>query len=91
MCECKKDNRRIIVACVGDSITFGSGAFDRNVTSYPPILESLLDPKDYIVYNFGLGSSTVTKAGTLFFFHYLFSIYYFITKTVRYFYLHIRR
>jgi hypothetical protein len=56
-------DRKTVVACVGDSITFGSGAFDRNFTSYPPILEGLLGPFDYSVRNFGLGSATMIKTG----------------------------
>ena len=33
---------RLEVACVGDSITFGSGASNRNTTAYPAVLQRLL-------------------------------------------------
>ena len=33
------EERKFQVACVGDSITYGSGATDRNRTSYPPVLQ----------------------------------------------------
>ncbi len=38
----EETRRPIAVACVGDSITFGHGASDRNRTSYPARLQSLL-------------------------------------------------
>ena len=50
------------VACVGDSITWGSGASNRNISSYPAILQSTLGHERFIVENFGLGSSTMLKA-----------------------------
>ena len=53
------DNKRVQIACVGDSITYGSGATDRNRTSYPPVLQvfrrvepwinSLCQPELYIL------------------------------------------
>jgi sialate O-acetylesterase len=64
---------KIVVACVGDSITFGSGAFDRNITAYPAILEELLGPSRFFVQNFGLGSATMLKTGI-----YIFNFYYII-------------
>lgn len=57
------DNKRVQIACVGDSITYGSGATDRNRTSYPPVLQELLGEESYQVHNFGLGSTTVIKSG----------------------------
>ena len=44
------------VACIGDSITYGLGLADRETTSYPSQLQSLLDakfPGKYEVRNFG--------------------------------------
>ena len=51
-----------VIACVGDSITYGSGATDRNFTSYPSILQTLLGEDNYKVYNNGLGSATALKS-----------------------------
>jgi len=59
-----KDSSRkepIKVACVGDSITFGSGASDRNITAYPAVLQFLLGSEKFDVLNFGLGSATVLQ------------------------------
>lgn len=47
---------RTKVACIGDSITFGSGIADRAADSYPAQLQKLLDakfPGTYEVRNFG--------------------------------------
>lgn len=52
----------IKVACVGDSITFGSGIADRATWSYPSQLEVLLG-KDYEVKNFGLSGRTMLRKG----------------------------
>ena len=47
----------IRIACVGDSITYGTGASNRNTTSYPAVLQSLLNSKQsatkYVVMNYG--------------------------------------
>ena len=50
------------VACVGDSITFGSGAKDRSKESYPAVLQTLLGD-DHVVRNFGVGGSTLLRQG----------------------------
>jgi len=50
------------VACVGDSITYGSGVEDREKHSYPAVLGRLLG-KEYEVRNFGVGGATLQKQG----------------------------
>lgn len=52
----------IRVACVGDSITFGSGVADRETNSYPAVLGRLLG-EGYEVRNFGVGGATLQKGG----------------------------
>jgi lysophospholipase L1-like esterase len=53
---------RIRVACVGDSITFGSGVAGRESNSYPAVLGQLLGEK-YDVQNFGVSGATLLKKG----------------------------
>lgn len=48
----------IRVACVGNSITFGSGVRNRNRDSYPSVLSRMLGDA-YWVRNFGLGGRTM--------------------------------
>ena len=50
------------VACVGDSITFGSGIRNRDRDSYPAVLGRLLGDK-WVVHNFGVGGATLLKNG----------------------------
>ena len=52
----------IRVACVGDSITFGSGIKDRSKNSYPAQLGKLLGEK-WIVRKFGVSGATMLKKG----------------------------
>ena len=52
----------IRVACVGDSITFGSGIKDRDTNSYPAQLGQLLGAK-WEVKNFGVSAATMLKKG----------------------------
>ncbi len=52
----------IRVACVGDSITFGSGIKDREHDSYPAVLGKLLGTK-FEVRNFGVSGATLLKHG----------------------------
>lgn len=52
---------KIVVACVGDSITCGVGASDRSKTSYPEILQGVLGD-DYYVINFGSSGATLSDA-----------------------------
>ena len=50
------------VACVGDSITFGSGVENRAKNNYPAVLNALLGP-GYQVKNFGVSGATLLKKG----------------------------
>ena len=50
------------MACVGDSITFGSGIADRDINSYPAQLARYLGKK-WEVRNFGVGGATLLKQG----------------------------
>ncbi len=50
------------VACVGDSITYGSGLPDRERTTYPLLLGHLLG-EGYEVRNFGVSGATLLRAG----------------------------
>ena len=52
----------IKVACVGDSITFGSHVTGRDQNSYPAVLQKLLGEK-YQVANFGVSGATLLKKG----------------------------
>ena len=61
---------KIVVACVGDSITAGSGSTDRRATSYPPQLENYLSKNAnsntvYETINFGVGGMTMMKDGDM--------------------------
>lgn len=47
---------KVKVACVGDSITFGSGTSDPKTRSYPAVLQQLLGDR-YDVRNFGHGGT----------------------------------
>src|SRR4051794_12474851 len=55
-------DRKLRVACVGDSITFGSGIADRAHNSYPAQLARLLGDR-YDVRNFGVSGATLLKNG----------------------------
>ena len=50
------------VACIGDSITEGSGSSDRATASYPAVLQKLLGD-GYVVGNFGRSGRTLLKNG----------------------------
>jgi lysophospholipase L1-like esterase len=52
----------IRIACVGDSITWGSGVDNRNVNSYPAVLGGWLG-EGYQVTNFGVSGTTMLKHG----------------------------
>lgn len=54
--------KKITVACVGDSITYGARLEKRDKNSYPARLQRLLG-KNYIVKNFGVGSCTLIRKG----------------------------
>jgi lysophospholipase L1-like esterase len=53
---------KVRVACVGDSITFGSGIKDREKNSYPAQLQAILGDK-YEVRNYGVGGRTLLTKG----------------------------
>ena len=52
----------IRVACVGDSITYGSGVAEREKNCYPAVLGQLLGA-GYEVKNFGVSGATLLKNG----------------------------
>ncbi len=56
------DDKPFVVACVGDSITYGHGASDRGKTSYPAQLQALLGD-DWDVRNFGHNARTALDEG----------------------------
>lgn len=53
---------KIRIACIGNSITYGSGLADRSKESYPAQLQALLGP-GYEVFNFGVSGATMLKKG----------------------------
>ncbi len=59
------DGDKLRIACIGDSITQGTGVDDKEHDSYPAQLQALLGD-DYVVGNFGKGSSYVLKADSKF-------------------------
>jgi len=56
--------RRIRVACVGNSITYGWGMTNREMNSYPVQLQALLGDA-YEVRNFGKNGATMSKDGDI--------------------------
>ncbi len=56
--------KKIKVACIGNSITYGTGLKDRAHDSYPVQLQKLLG-EDYEVGNFGKPSATLLRKGYL--------------------------
>ena len=56
-----------LVACVGDSITYGSGIANRTVDSYPAQLQRILRQYDpsWEVQNFGVSGATLLSRGDL--------------------------
>lgn len=55
-------NDPIKIACIGNSITYGSGIEDRVNNSYPAQLQEILGA-DYEVWNFGYSARTMLKKG----------------------------
>lgn len=51
------------IACVGDSITYGTGVEDREKNCYPVVLQNLLNNSKYRVGNFGVNGATLQKEG----------------------------
>ncbi len=49
----KKPGEKIKIACVGDSITYGTGSRDVNTKSYPAQLSAMLGTTEYEVKSFG--------------------------------------
>ena len=58
-----QDVQKIKIACVGNSITFGSGIKDRGSDSYPAVLNRLLGTDKYEVRNFGVSARTLLSKG----------------------------
>jgi acyl-CoA thioesterase I len=56
--------KQTIVACVGDSITFGAGVEKREENNYPKVLGELLG-KSFETKNFGRSGATLLKQGDL--------------------------
>lgn len=59
-----RQDKRIKVACIGNSITYGTGLKDRAHDSYPVQLQKILGD-DYEVGNFGKPSATLARKGYL--------------------------
>src|ERR1700743_2827645 len=57
-------DKKIIVACIGDSITYGARLHDRDKESYPAQLQVLLGNK-YVVNNYGVNSATLLRKGNV--------------------------
>ena len=57
-----QEQKKIRVACVGDSITFGATVKDRAKNSYPAVLGRMLDDT-HEVRNFGVNGATMLKKG----------------------------
>lgn len=55
-------DKKIKVACIGDSITYGAQLEERDRYSYPAQLQVLLG-KEYSVENYGIGSCTLIRKG----------------------------
>ncbi len=54
----------IRLACIGDSITYGSGIADRQLNSYPAQLQKMLGDR-WDVSNFGVSGATMLKVSNL--------------------------
>jgi len=59
----KADGSKVKIACIGDSITFGTGITNRNTDSYPAKLQTMLGD-GYEVGNFGRGGAYVLPANS---------------------------
>lgn len=57
-----KTDDRIKIACVGNSITYGSTIVNRNKNAYPRQLQAMLG-EEYEVKNFGVSETTLLKNG----------------------------
>ena len=56
-------NKKIQVACIGDSITFGARLTFQDEDSYPAQLQTLLG-EDFQVHNLGVGGCTLIRKGS---------------------------
>lgn len=56
-------SKQVRIACVGNSITYGSGLKDRSKESYPAQLQALLG-HGYEVMNFGVSGATMLRKGS---------------------------
>mgnify|MGYP005848922695 CR=1 FL=1 len=56
------EKKKIKVACIGDSITYGARLENREKDSYPARLQRLLGER-FLVENFGVGSCTLIRKG----------------------------
>lgn len=52
----------IRIACIGDSITYGSGIEDRDKDGYPAVLQRMLG-SGYDVRNYGISARVMTRNG----------------------------
>ena len=59
----KADVDKMMVACLGDSITFGARLQNPSQDSYPAHLQKILG-NNYEVINFGVGGSTLLRKGS---------------------------
>jgi len=60
--DLSKYTNPVKVACIGNSITYGSGIDNRPLNSYPAQLQRMLG-ENWIVRNFGVGGRTLLKKG----------------------------
>ncbi|MCL5281276.1 MAG: GDSL-type esterase/lipase family protein [Planctomycetes bacterium] len=67
VCGLTATSQAKLVACVGDSITYGSGIANRTVDSYPAQLQRILRQYDlsWEVQNFGVSGATLLSRGDL--------------------------
>ena len=61
-CSCEAQEYKVKVACIGNSITYGSGVFNREKNAYPKQLQAMLG-SEYLVKNFGVSGRTLLKKG----------------------------
>lgn len=62
LCTTAYAQKKIKVACVGNSVTYGAGIENREVNSYPAQLQRMLG-EDYEVINFGKSGATLLNKG----------------------------
>ncbi len=65
--ESNAQSKKVQIACIGNSITFGARVQNPASESYPAVLHSLLQGCGYSGYqvkNFGIGGATVIRFGT---------------------------